>query len=147
LKSIAWHRLIYNNLNKNVKCTLPEEFAITDIQDEISASRKLLERLSYNLTHEWHTRSSNTTTVDILSLCIISKQKETMVVETTTKTDDVLYHEELSADNVNLTTFTGCQLNGNVLDVTFGDLKFSIVVRFKNRYPTFDIYYNYEDKK
>ena len=70
-----------------------------------------------------------------------------MVVETTTKTDDVLYHEELSADNVNSTTFTGCQLNGNVLNVTFSDLKFSIVVRFKNRYPTFDIYYNYEDKK
>lgn len=134
-------------MNKNVKCTLPEEFAITEIQDEISASRKLLERLNHNLTHEWHTRSSNTTTVDILSLCIISKQKETIVVETTTKTDDVLYHEELSADNVNSSTFTDCQLNGNVLNVTFGDLKFSIVVRFKNRYPTFDIYYNYEDEK
>lgn len=117
------------------------------MQDEITASRRMLERLSYNLTHDWHTRASTKTTVDILSLCIISSQTNTMVIDTTTKTDDIVYHEELNEQNVNSSTFAGCNLTGNVLNVAFGNLNFSIVVRYRNKYPTIDIYYNYENKK
>lgn len=142
LKSVAWHRLIYNNIHKNVKYTLPEEFSITDVQNGVEAAQKLLMRLSHNLTNGTRVRGSNETTADILGYCIVSKQADAMVIDTITSSVKIVYHEELSATNVNGTTFTGCVFNGNVLQVTYGNLLFSIVVRFKNKYPTFDIYYN-----
>ena len=142
LKSVAWHRLAYNNTHKNVKYTLPEEYSITDTQDAIQASQKLLKKLADNLESYYTTRNANETTVDIFVRCILSKQ-ETMVIEATTKeTDDVIYLEEISPKNISSTTFTGCNFNGNVLIVSFGDMKFDVVVRFKNRYPTYDIYYS-----
>jgi hypothetical protein len=84
------------------------------------------------------------TTVDILKLCILSAQPETIVIDTTTHAEDIVYHDEISEKNINSKTFTGATQNGNVLNVVFGELNFSIVIRYRNKYPQIDIYYNYK---
>jgi len=146
IKSIAWHRLVYNNLSKdkNVSPALPPELAVTDMQDEITSARKILSVIARNLNNEWHTRVSAMTTVDILKLCILSSQPDTMVIDTTTNAEDIVYHDEISEENINSKTFAGAMHNGNVLNVAFGKLNFSIVIRYRNRYPLIDIYYNYK---
>lgn len=143
IKSIAWHRLVYNNLSKDksVSPSLPPELAVTDMQDEITSANKILSVIARNLNNEWHTRVSAITTVDILKLCILSAQPDTMVIETTTNAEDIVYHDEISEENINSKTFAGATQNGNVLNVVFGKLNFSIVIRYRNRYPMIDIYY------
>lgn len=146
IKSIAWHRLVYNNLSKDksVSPSLPAELAVTDMQDEITSANKILSVIARNLNNEWHTRVSAMTTVDILKLCILSAQPGTMVIDTTTNAEDIVYHDEISEENINSKTFAGATQNGNVLNVAFGTLNFSIVIRYRNRYPLIDIYYNYK---
>lgn len=144
IKSIAWHRLVYNNLSKDksVSPLLPSELAITDMQDEITSANKILSVIARNLNNEWHTRISAMSTVDILALCILSAQPNTMVIETTVNAEGIVYHDEISEENINSKTFAGATQNGNVLNVVFGELNFSIVIRYRNRYPLIDIYYN-----
>lgn len=144
IKSIAWHRLVYNNLSKDksVSPSLPSELAITDMQDEITSANKILSVIARNLNNEWHTRISAMSTVDILALCILSAQPNTMVIETTVNAEGIVYHDEISEENINSKTFAGATQNGNVLNVVFGELNFSIVIRYRNRYPLIDIYYN-----
>lgn len=144
IKSIAWHRLVYNNLSKvkSVSPSLPSELAITDMQDEITSANKILSVIARNLNNEWHTRISAMSTVDILALCILSAQPNTMVIETTVNAEGIVYHDEISEENINSKTFAGATQNGNVLNVVFGELNFSIVIRYRNRYPLIDIYYN-----
>lgn len=144
IKSIAWHRLVYNNLSKDksVSPSLPSELAITDMQDEITSANKILSVIARNLNNEWHTRISAVSTVDILALCILSAQPNTMVIETTVNAEGIVYHDEISEENINSKTFAGATQNGNVLNVVFGELNFSIVIRYRNRYPLIDIYYN-----
>lgn len=144
IKSIAWHRLVYNNLSKDksVSPSLPAELAVTDMQDEITSANKILSVIARNLNNEWHTRISAMTTVDILALCILSAQPNTMVIETTVNAEGIVYHDEISEENINSKTFAGATQNGNVLNVVFGELNFSIVIRYRNRYPLIDIYYN-----
>lgn len=146
IKSIAWHRLVYNNLSKDksVSPSLPIELTVTDMQDEITSANKILSVIARNLNTEWRTRVSAMTTVDILKLCILSAQPDTMVIDTKTNSDDIVYHDEISEENINSKTFAGATQNGNVLNVTFGKLNFSIVIRYRNRYPLIDIYYNYK---
>lgn len=149
IKSLAWHRLIYNNLSKErmLSPSLPAVYSITDTQTETTASHNLLEQLYSNLTNDYRVNSSSPSTVDILCLCIISNQTDTLVIDTITQTDDIVYHKELNKNTINTTTFAGCTLDNNVLKVRFGDLSFSIVIRFRHRYPTIDIYYNYTHEK
>ena len=144
IKSIAWHRLVYNNLSKDksVSPSLPAELAVTDMQDEITSANKILSVIARNLNNEWHTRISAMSTVDILALCILSAQPNTMVIETTVNAEGIVYHDEISEENINSKTFAGATQNGNVLNVVFGKLNFSIVIRYRNRYPLIDIYYN-----
>ena len=144
IKSIAWHRLVYNNLSKDksVSPSLPAELAVTDMQDEITSANKILSVIARNLNNEWHTRISAMSTVDILALCILSAQPNTMVIETTVNAEGIVYHDEISEENINSKTFAGATQNGNVLNVVFGELNFSIVIRYRNRYPLIDIYYN-----
>lgn len=144
IKSIAWHRLVYNNLSKDksVSPSLPSELSITDMQDEITSANKILSVIARNLNNEWHTRISAMSTVDILALCILSAQPNTMVIETTVNAEGIVYHDEISEENINSKTFAGATQNGNVLNVVFGELNFSIVIRYRNRYPLIDIYYN-----
>lgn len=143
IKSIAWHRLVYNNLSKDksVSPSLPPELTVTNMQDEIASASKILSVIAHNLNNEWHTRISAMSTVDILALCILSAQPGTMVIETTTNAEDIVYHDEISEENINSKTFAGATQNGNVLNVVFGKLNFSIVIRYRNRYPMIDIYY------
>lgn len=143
IKSIAWHRLVYNNLSKvkSVSPSLPAELAVTDMQDEITSANKILSVIARNLNNEWHTRISAMSTVDILALCILSAQPNTMVIETTVNAEGIVYHDEISEENINSKTFAGATQNGNVLNVVFGKLNFSIVIRYRNRYPLIDIYY------
>lgn len=143
IKSIAWHRLVYNNLSKDksVSPSLPAELAVTDMQDEITSANKILSVIARNLNNEWHTRISAMSTVDILALCILSAQPNTMVIETTVNAEGIVYHDEISEENINSKTFAGATQNGNVLNVVFGKLNFSIVIRYRNRYPLIDIYY------
>lgn len=144
IKSIAWHRLVYNNLSKDksVSPSLPAELAVTDMQDEITSANKILSVIARNLNNEWHTRISAMSTVDILALCILSAQPNTMVIETTVNAEGIVYHDEISEENINSKTFAGATQNGNALNVVFGELNFSIVIRYRNRYPLIDIYYN-----
>lgn len=146
IKSIAWHRLVYNNLSKDksVSPSLPQELTVTDMQDEITSANKILSVIARNLNNEWHTRVSAMTTVDILALCILSAQPDTMVIDTTTNAEDIVYHDEISKENINSKTFAGATQNGNVLNVAFDKLNFSIVIRYRNKYPLIDIYYNYK---
>jgi hypothetical protein len=149
IKSIAWHRLVYNNLSKDksVSPSLPAELAVTDMQDKITSANKILSIIARNLNNKWHTHVSDMTTVDILKLCILGAQPETIVIDTTTHAEDIVYHDEISEKNINSKTFTGATQNGNVLNVVFGELNFSIVIRYRNKYPQIDIYYNYKNKK
>lgn len=146
IKSIAWHRLVYNNLSKDksVSPSLPVELAVTDMQDEITSANKILSVIARNLNNEWHTRISAMSTVDILALCILSAQPNTMVIDTTTNAEDIVYHDEISKENINSKTFACATQNGNVLNVAFDKLNFSIVIRYRNKYPLIDIYYNYK---
>ena len=146
IKSIAWHRLVYNNLSKDksVSPSLPPELTVTDMQDEIASASKILSVIARNLNNEWHTRISAMSTVDILALCILSAQPNTMVIDTTTNAEDIVYHDEISKENINSKTFAGATQNGNVLNVAFDKLNFSIVIRYRNKYPLIDIYYNYK---
>ena len=88
---------------------------------------------------------SSQTTVANLALFILSAQPETMVIDTITNGKDVVYHDELSKENINVKTFKGCELKDNTLEVYFSNLVFFIVARYTNKtYATLDIYYNYD---
>ena len=149
IKSLAWHRLICNNLDKNKQILMTEEpytkFIITDTHNEIAASRDLLHQLELNLMKAHGSDASSRTTVANLALFILSAQPETMVIDTITNGKDVVYHDELSEENINVNTFKGCELKGNTLEVYFGNLVFFIVARYTSKtYATLDVYYNYD---
>ena len=147
VKSLTWHRLILNTIGDERPALKDhfEEGTITAGRDEIQASENMLKELAANLMSDNHTTYSRYSTLEILCIGIVSKQRDTIVVDAVTKSDDVVYHKELSYRNVQPATFKKCELDGNTLKVWFNNLEFSIVVRYKSRTsPTFDIYYNYK---
>ena len=149
IKTLTWHRLILNTTGEE-RPTLQDHFKdgmITDGRDEIQASQNLLRQLATNLKTEHYTTYSQYSTLDILCIGIRSKQRNTIVVDAVTKSDDVVHHKELTYKTIQPSTFRpeACELDGNTLKVKFNNLEFNIVVRYKSRTsPTFDIYYNYK---
>ena len=149
IKSLAWHRLICNNLNKSKQILMTDEpytkFVITDTHDEIAASRELLHQLELNLLKGYRADAASPSTVENLIMFILSAQPDTMVIDTITNGKDVVYHDELSEENINVNTFKGCTLLDTTLEVYFGNLVFFIVARYSSKtYATLDIYYNYD---
>lgn len=130
LKSVAWYRLINNDVT-TVRRTeaIPSQYS-TDV-GVINASKNILTTIQNNLKNDARTRS-------ILKTMILGKDASTIVINTTISNANLIdkLNDKIIADD----EFVNCELKDKTLKVITQFFTFNLVVRFRSSLPTVDIY-------
>lgn len=130
LKSVAWYRLINNDVTTLRRTeAIPSEYS-TDV-GVINASKNILSVIQNNLKNDARTRS-------ILKTMILGKDTSTIVINTSSSNANLI--DKLNDQTVDENEFINCELKDKTLKVITQFFTFNIEVRFRSSLPTVDIY-------
>jgi len=131
LKSVAWYRLITNDVvTTRRKGAIPNEYS-TNV-GIFNASRNILTKIEANLKTDPVTR-------DILKTMILGRDASTVMINTSEKGTNII--DKLNAQTLSANEFVNCRITGKTLTVTTKYFTFMLFVRFRGAIPTVDIYF------